>query len=317
MRKSLAAASAKICLIDGNAMLYQNYYGTLKIKYPFINPKGIRVNGVYGFLKKILRIISSEEYGGISVLWDHPSPTFRKLKYPLYKSNRSKTPPDLIPQFHIARQAVEACQIHQFQIPTYEADDIIATLSNKLSKEKVHVEILTGDKDLLQVVNPYVVCKRLQNDKVYDVSTVVNEYGINPEQIPELFALIGDAVDNLPGIPSIGKARGRQLLQTFNSIENIVNLCNHKCKKDLESMKYGKLLVTVQNYLNEKHFDVISLEDAMELNTLVSNVKDIEFLSVSEIIEDCKYPTLPQDRNELQTLPLNDFLVEHNFKSLM
>jgi 5'-3' exonuclease len=313
----MASALKKICLIDGNAMLYQNYYGTLRSN--LTNPKGIRINAVYGFLRKILGIINSEEYDGISVLWDHPSPTFRHVKYPAYKGNRSTTPEDLVPQFNIARQAVEACQLKQIEMPSFEADDIIATLSNKLSNENIYVEILTGDKDLLQLVNPYVICKRLQNGKIYNVATVVDEYGIYPEQIPELFALIGDTVDNLPGIPGIGKVRGKQLLQEYKSIDDIINICKNNDISELENMKYGKLLASVQNYItNDKNSsDPMSLEDAIEMNTLVQNINEIDNLNVDKIIEDCKYPKLAQNRDELKQVPLYDFLIEHDFKSML
>ena len=294
-------------------MLYQNYYGTIRQK--LTNPKGVRINGVYGMLKKLLGIINDARYDGIAVLWDHPSPTIRHMQFPLYKANRSTTPDDLRPQFEIARQAVEACQVKQLELPSFEADDIIATFSHRLSKYNVEVEIMTGDKDLFQLVNSHVVWRGLKDDLVYDVDAVVKRYGVSPKRIPDLFALVGDAADNLPGVPSIGVVRGKSLLQEFESVENIVNLCKNNSRSSLEKMKNGKLLSVVQNYLENKHPDTISLELAVQLNTLVTDIKEVE-LEAEDILHHCKYPTLPQSRKELKGTPLNDFLEEHGFKSL-
>ena len=118
-------------------------------------------------LKKLLGIINDVvRYLLAWLFYDHPSLTIRHKQFPLYKANRSTTPDDLRPQFEIARQAVKACQVKQLELPSFEADDIIATFSLRLSKYDVEVEIMTGDKDLFQLVNSHVVWRGLKDDLV-------------------------------------------------------------------------------------------------------------------------------------------------------
>ena len=307
--------SNRLILIDGSAYIFRAYYGLP----PMNRSDGTPINAVFGFTNMLVKLIEDYREDKMIVVFDAARENFRNKIFKDYKANRGETPEDLIPQFEIIRECVDAFNIPQIEIEGFEADDIIATLSNKLSNENIYVEILTGDKDLLQLVNPYVICKRLQNGKIYNVATVVDEYGIYPEQIPELFALIGDTVDNLPGIPGIGKVRGKQLLQEYKSIDDIINICKNNDISELENMKYGKLLASVQNYItNDKNSsDPMSLEDAIEMNTLVQNINEIDNLNVDKIIEDCKYPKLAQNRDELKQVPLYDFLIEHDFKSML
>jgi 5'-3' exonuclease len=214
-------------LIDGNSVLYGAYYGTPPLHSTHDNDTN--VNGVYTLLRTVRNHIATEQVHHAAVCWDRPEPTFRHRLMPSYKAQRSSTPDDLRPQFNLAKEALAALGVPQFERAGFEADDLLATLSHALQQEGtpggVDVRLVSADKDLLQLVRPGVV------DLIHPFSStkgvrghdqVLEDWGVEPDQLPVLFALMGDAADNVKGVTGIGKKIGGRLLNEYRTMEGIL-----------------------------------------------------------------------------------------------
>jgi DNA polymerase-1 len=205
-------------LIDGNSYVYRAYYAIKQLS----NSKGFPTNAVYGFTTMLLKIIRDKTPDGVVVAFDSPVPTERHRMYEAYKAQRPETPGDLVLQLPYIRKMVSAFQIPIFEMPGYEADDIIATIARKAASEGTDVFIVTGDKDMLQLVDDKIKMYDPMKDRIFDSAAVKERYGVEPGRIPEFMALTGDAVDNIPGIKGVGEKTAKELLTQFESIEDLL-----------------------------------------------------------------------------------------------
>ena len=205
-------------LIDGSGFIFRAFYALP----PLTNPDGIPINAVYGYCNMILNIYEKFKPEELIVVFDTKKKTFRNDIYKDYKSNRIEPPEELIPQFSIIRDATDALQIPRVEIDGYEADDIIATYAKQAEKKGVSVTIISSDKDLMQLVN--------KNTKMYDsmknnyigVKEVKEKFGVEPSKVIDVQALAGDSIDNIPGVSGIGIKTAAELINNFNSLENIL-----------------------------------------------------------------------------------------------
>ncbi len=209
----------KIVLIDGNAILYRAYHALP----PLTAPDGIVVNAVYGFFSMLFKIIEQANPDYIAVCFDRAAPTFRQALYVGYHANRPKMPDDLIPQVGILHEILEKIGITIFEVDGYEADDLIGTLAYQA--QNVEVIIVTGDRDLLQLVTPQVKLLMpitgISNMSIFDEKAVEEKYGVKPSQFIDYKALIGDPSDNYPGVAGIGPKTASTLLQKYQTFENL------------------------------------------------------------------------------------------------
>lgn len=213
----------KIILVDGNNLLFRSYYATAYTGNLMKNSKGFPTNALYGFSNMMNKIIEEEKPTYIMVAFDKGK-TFRHDKYDFYKQGRIETPDELKLQFPKAKEMLEAMGIKYFEIDNYEADDIIGTFAEYCNADPNFIgTIISSDKDLLQLISNDIDIKLLkQQDYIrYNQKTFVEEYGIEPINIIDLKALMGDSSDNIPGVKGIGEKTALKLLQEYKTLDGI------------------------------------------------------------------------------------------------
>src|SRR5690625_5207728 len=213
--------SKKLVLIDGNSILFRAFYALPLLH----NDKGVYTNAVYGFTNMLFRILKEENPTHMLVAFDAGKTTFRHSTYKEYKGGRQKTPPELSEQFPLTREVLSAFHVPHYELEMYEADDIIGTLSKQASEAGYEVKIISGDKDLLQLVSDKVTVdiprKGVSNVESYHPDEVVDKLGVSVEKVIDLKGLMGDKSDNIPGIPGVGEKTAAKLLNAHGSIEGI------------------------------------------------------------------------------------------------
>lgn len=223
----------KLILIDGNAIIHRAYHALP----PLTNKDGIIVNAVYGFFSMFLKILEDQKPDFIVVCFDKKAPTFRKELFVGYQAKRPKMSEDLVPQIKFVHEILTKAKVEIFEVDGYEADDLIGTISvqaisGKLNG-KVEVFIVSGDRDLLQLVNHHVKMiapvTGLTNMLVFDETLVFQKYGIKPSQMVDYKALVGDASDNYPGVAGIGPKTASTLINEYKNLESVY--------KNLEKIK--------------------------------------------------------------------------------
>jgi DNA polymerase-1 len=204
-------------IIDGYGFLFRAYY----VLPHLITTTGMPIGGVYGFLNMVLKYIAHWDY--LTIALDAGKKNFRHNLYPEYKANRATPPEDLIPQFAILREAVEAFHLSYEEIEGYEADDIIATLAAKYADHQdFKVVVVSSDKDLFQLLNYNILIFDPIKNIYIDEKQVIEKFGVNSNKLLDLFSLTGDASDNIPGVPGIGPKTAAKLLDEFDSLNNII-----------------------------------------------------------------------------------------------
>ena len=225
-------------LIDGNNIIFRAYYAFQNQRLK--TSDGVQTGALYGFLRMLLKMLKDRQPDLIAVAFDTSRNTFRRRLYPEYKAKRKPTPEDLLAQIPLAHQAVEALGVKIMTHEDYEADDLIGSAAKSLAKE-YEVNIVTGDRDLLQLIDDHITVELCQKG-VTEIREVtpdefVKEYGFPPQGIIDLKALMGDASDNIPGVKGIGEKKGLALIQQFGSIDRlyreIATVDNEKMRQKL------------------------------------------------------------------------------------
>lgn len=211
-----------LLLIDGNAIMHRAYYA---IPPNFKTKDGITTNAVYGFMTMLSKAIADLQPEYIIICFDTPKPTFRKKLYENYQAHRPKLADTFITQIPLIKEMLEKADITQIEKEGYEADDIIGTLVTR-NKDKYRILILTGDKDIMQLVdeNVFVMSPQtgISSIKLFDKNEVKNKLGVTPDKIPDLKGLMGDASDNYGGAKGIGPKTAQELISRFKSVENLL-----------------------------------------------------------------------------------------------
>lgn len=245
-----------LLLVDGMALLFRAYFATAMSGQFMINSKGIPTNGVYGFVKHFLTAVSSFNPTHVAVCWDMGSKTFRTEMFGAYKANRPEAPIELVPQFDLVKEVVEAFDVPNIGLEGFEADDCIGTIAKKASLE-AEVLILTGDQDMLQLLDDNISVILLQkgygNYLVHTTETFYEEKGITPKQMIDLKAFMGDTSDNYPGVKGIGEKTALKLLQQFEHIEGVLENLEQltkgqraKIEQDLEMLHLSRQLAEIK-----------------------------------------------------------------------
>ena len=212
-----------VFLVDGSGYIFRAYHAL-----PPINRKsdGLQLNAVFGFcnmLWKLLRDLKPEERPThLAVVFDKSEKTFRTAMYPDYKAHRPDPPDDLKPQFKFIREAVQAFDLPCLEQDGFEADDLIATYVREASEAGATATIVSSDKDLMQLVNDRVVMFDTMKDKKIGRAEVIEKFGVPPEKVIEVQALIGDSTDNVPGVPGIGVKTAAQLIGEYGDLETLL-----------------------------------------------------------------------------------------------
>jgi len=276
----------RLILIDGSAYIFRAYYGLP----PMNRPDGIPINAVFGFTNMLVKLIEDYREDKMIVVFDAARENFRNAIFKDYKSNRGETPEELIPQFEIIRECVDAFNIPQIEIEGFEADDIIASYCQLAEKQKIETIIVSSDKDLMQLVNKNVTMLDPMKNKSIGIDQVIEKFGLPPEKVIQIQALTGDKVDNIPGAPGIGPKTALQLIEEFGNVQSLI-----KNAIQIPQEKRRNII------LNNKDDILISLE-------LVKLKKDIDLtLKINDIHT---YSSIDKNEN------LSKFLSNQGFKSI-
>lgn len=223
----------KICLIDGSGYIFRAFYGLP----PLTAPDGTPVNAVFGFTNMFLKLTQKIPCDYCLVLFDAKRENFRNQIFADYKGTRKETPEDLIPQFPIIREAVSALNICQLEMEGYEADDLIATYAKKAREKNIDVVIVSGDKDLMQLIRNGVEFYDPMKDKFFTPEDVKEKFGVYPDKVVQVQALSGDSIDNVPGVAGIGLKTAALLINEYGSVEELLARANEiKQEKRRESI---------------------------------------------------------------------------------
>ncbi|MDY6408066.1 MAG: 5'-3' exonuclease H3TH domain-containing protein, partial [Pseudomonadota bacterium] len=274
-----------LCLIDGSGYIFRAFYALP----PMTRPDGTPINAVYGFTNMMMNLTEENNCTRMLVIFDAKRQNFRNQIYPHYKENRKETPPELIPQFALIRQACDALNIPWTEQEGYEADDLIATYADKAVKENIQVQIISADKDLMQLMRDGVSLYDPMKKKEIVDSDVMAKFGVSPDKIVDVQSLMGDAIDNVPGAEGIGPKTAAQLINQYGSLDNLLS--------HLEEIPQKKRR---EGLIRDRDQILIS----RQLVTLKSDVPNIMPLSDFSV----KEPNFTQ---------LRAFLTENGFKSLL
>lgn len=222
-----------ILLVDGMALLFRGYYATAYRGNFMRNSTGVPTNGVYQFLRYFTDGMQHFNPTHIVCCWDMGSKTYRNELFQSYKANRQAPPEELLPQFDLVKEAVDAFQIPNIGLVNFEADDVIGTLARKY-QEDAKITILSGDYDFLQLVDDNIdvaiMKKGIGNYDVYHIDNFFDKRGLHPDQIVEFKAFTGDSADNYPGIKGIGEITALKLLQKYVNMDNILEAMDQLTK---------------------------------------------------------------------------------------
>ncbi|MFZ4634355.1 MAG: DNA polymerase I [Saprospiraceae bacterium] len=284
----------KLFLLDGHALIYRAHFAF--ITRPLMNSKGWNVSAVQGFMRTLWDLVQKENPSHLAVVFDPPGGTFRHEHYEPYKANRDAQPEDITFALPWVRKILEAMRIPVLVEPNYEADDVIGTLSKQAAKQDYRVFMVTPDKDFGQLVDDKIMLYkpgRQGNDvEIWGVKEVCERWGIQRvDQVIDMLGLMGDAVDNIPGIPGIGEKTATKLLAEFDTVENLLaNTDKLKGKqqdtvrantdKALLSKWLAKIDVDVPVQFDERQFEI----EPFDREALIDLFRELEFRSLADAI---------------------------------
>ncbi len=212
-------AKERVVLVDGTALIFRAFFA---VPSTFRSSAGVPTNATYGFALMFRKILAGRAPTMGAVVFDAPGKTFRDERYPQYKAHRPRTPAELRAQFPWVRRVVEAHDFPTLSVEGFEADDVIGTLTKKAVAAGHEVLIVSGDKDFVQLVSDEVRLVDTMKDVTYDRELVRKKWGVLPEQFVDYLALVGDKVDNIPGVPGVGAKTAAALLSRFGDLEAIL-----------------------------------------------------------------------------------------------
>jgi len=274
-------------IIDGNAHIHRAYHAIQNLT----TSKGEQVSAVFGFTKMLLKILRTYKPDYIAVCLDYPAATFRHKEFSEYKAHRKKTSDKLKNQFPLVKEVISALNITIYEKEGFEADDLIATLSEKAKSKGIDVMIVTGDKDALQLVDKSVNVLNEPKNIIYDSDEVLKNWEIPPENMVDYLSISGDSSDNIPGVPGIGGKTAVKLIQEFGGLENIIKNQN-KIKgktgeliaEHSESALLSKKLVTlVRDIPMDVDFENLKPQNP-DNEKLISILRRLEFYSLIKLL---------------------------------
>ncbi|MDY0405361.1 DNA polymerase I [Virgibacillus sp. 179-BFC.A HS] len=311
----------KLVLIDGNSIIYRAFFALPLLN----NDKGVYTNAVYGFTTMLMRILDEQKPTHILVAFDAGKTTFRHETFKEYKGGRQKTPPELSEQFPVLKELLDAFSIKHYELDQYEADDIIGTLSRQGDKEGFEVSVISGDKDLLQLVTDnvtvHVTKKGISEMEAYTPAHMLKKMEISPKQIIDLKGLMGDSSDNIPGIPGVGEKTATKLLKQFHSVEEVYEhideVTGKKLKEKLENHQddalMSKKLATIDvnapiaisigdtEYDTYEPSKVSAIFKDLGFQSLLSKLDNAEQETATEALQEISFTVVDKVTNEMFT----------------
>ena len=210
--------SEKLYLIDGSAYIFRAYYAVA----PLSNSEGFPTNALFGFTRMLIKLLAECKSNHVVMVFDSGSKTFRNDLYSEYKANRDECPEDLVPQMPVFREVSTALGMSVLELNNYEADDVIGTLTKRLSDDGHEVIIVSADKDLMQLVDDDVSMWDTMRNRKFGVAEVKDKFGVEPDKVVEVLGLMGDSSDNIPGLKGVGPKTATQLIEKYGTVEKVI-----------------------------------------------------------------------------------------------
>jgi DNA polymerase-1 len=306
----MSEKEATLYLIDGSAYIYRAFYAVRHLS----TSSGIPTNAVYGFVGMLNKILREKDPRHMVIALDAPGPTFRHDLSADYKATRPKMPEDLAEQIPFIKRLIGAFGIPSMEIPGYEADDIIGTLATWASGQGAKVVIVSGDKDLLQLLTPQIEMWDTMKDEVFGPAEVEAKFGVPPAQLVEVMGLAGDSSDNIPGVPGVGPKTAQRLIREFGSIDNLLSQLDkipkekerHRLKVHAEQAKMSRELAEIKcDVPLAKDWEQFGLGES-DREGLVALYRELEFKKflqeLNEKIDTQDFETMRSDYKLVRSL---------------
>lgn len=279
-------SGSTVYLVDGSGYIFRAFFAITRLT----NRAGFPTNALYGFTRMLLKLLSEANSDHVVAVFDAGRATFRTELYPEYKANREECPEDLSKQMPYFRELTRALGLPTLELPGFEADDIIGTLARRLSDAGHDVVIVGADKDLMQLVDGHVSMWDTMRDRRFKHGEVVEKFGVGPEKVCEVLALMGDTSDNIPGLAGVGPKTATQLILKYHSVEGVIAAAE-KIKEDKEIRNRAKIAATIESDAEllrlSRRLVEIDLNCPVKLpsgenEVAVSSLSDTEILQVME-----------------------------------
>jgi len=288
------ANAPRLILVDGSSSLYRAFFALP----PLSNSKGTPTHAILGFTTMLLKLLREEEPDAVAVAFDGPGPTTRHLEFAEYKAQRPEMPESMAQQIPYVHRVLAAMRVPILMIPAEEADDILGSVAMRAAAEEYRVILVSGDKDLFQLVGEQIVVRDTMKERTWGPAEVQERYGISPGQFPDLLALMGDSVDNIPGVPGVGEKTARDLLQRFGTLEGALQRSAEagrpKVREALlthaEQARLSKRLATIRTDLSIPWAVADLIRKAPDMTALIELFRELEF---SRLVQQFSQPTLP------------------------
>jgi len=317
----------KIIIIDTNNLAYRAFYA---LPDTISTSSGTITNAVYGFTSMLMKLIKDQKPDSIVCAFDSKSPTFRHKMFEEYKSQRKKMPAELSNQISLIKEVLEAFNIECLEMDGYEADDIIASISKSTRDKFRETIIVTGDKDMLQLVSGSTrilsTKKGITDTIVYDKQKVMEKFGVNPNRINDLLALMGDSSDNIPGVPGIGPKTAVELIKKYGGVEEIYNHLS-----EIKSNKVKNLLIENKEIASlSKKLTQLKSELDIDIDSILNkSFKDVSCSKIEQLFDSLEFKTLKEklkkmyifsnldrDKNDLELIDNKSKVKKINLKPL-
>ncbi|MCF0159537.1 MAG: DNA polymerase I [Bacteroidaceae bacterium] len=299
----------KLFLLDAYALIYRAYYAL--IRTPRINSKGLNTSAIMGFVNTLEDVLKNQNPTHIGVAFDPAGPTFRHEAYPEYKAQREATPEDIKKSIPIIKNIIRAYRIPILEVPGFEADDVIGTLSEQASQKGIETYMMTPDKDYAQLVKENVFMFRPKHGgneyEILDIEGVKQKYGFErTEQMIDYLGLMGDASDNVPGCPGVGEKTAQKLIAEFGTIDNLLlhtdqlkGAMRKKVEENVEQIKFSKFLVTINTQAPiELNLEELARKEP-DTEALTQLFEELEFRSLTNRVLKKDKPAAVNEVKEL------------------
>jgi DNA polymerase I len=307
----------RIVIIDGNSLINRAFYALP----PLTTKEGKHTNAIYGFTTMLMKVLDEFQPEYVGVAFDKKAPTFRHKEYGDYKLGRKKMPQELSEQMEPLKELLDAFNIYRIEIEGYEADDLIGTLARHCQQNEIESLIVTGDKDALQLVSDktkvLITKKGISNLEIYDEKKIFEDFEVAPLQIIDIKGLMGDASDNIPGVPGVGEKTAIKLIKQFGSIEEMI--------QNTQEIAAVKLRDKIEEYIDQavlsKRLASIVTDVPVEIDLEHLKKKDLDFNKVIELFKKYEFNSLI---SKMSTLAAEEkieeeemiFTVIHSIKDL-
>ncbi len=292
-----------LVLVDGSNYVFRAFYAIRDLS----NSKGFPTNAIYGFTTMLMKLRRDFNPQYLAIAFDLKGPTFRHEVFESYKAHRKPVPDSLLPQIPAIKEIVRAFSIPILEQQGTEADDVIGTLARRYAEEGLRVIIVSGDKDLMQLVTDDIIMVDTMKDKTYDKAAVKERFGVEPEKIPEILGIMGDTSDNIPGIPGVGPKGALALIEEFGTVDEVI--------ENVEKIMNGRVKKAVAEFADQARLSRrlaeirIDVDIDFDLEKARCDAPDRERLK--QLFKEYEFSLLLQD------LKLDDAALTGNYRSIL